>query len=59
VLAGEHDRLVAVQCSKAVAKRWGVALQLHPSAGHDLTLDDGRWVAAAVRQWRETRQMPT
>ena len=63
VLAGEHDRLVAAQCSKEIAKRWGTALQLHPSAGHDLTLDDGPWVAAAVRLWRESpqrdrRQMP-
>ena len=57
VLAGEHDRLVAAQCSKEIAKRWGTALQLHPSAGHDLTLDDGPWVAAAVRHWRESRQM--
>jgi pimeloyl-ACP methyl ester carboxylesterase len=64
VLAGEHDRLVAAQCSKEIAKRWGTALQLHPSAGHDLSLDDGPWVAAAVRRWRESpqgasRQMPT
>ena len=63
VLAGEHDRLVAAQCSKEIAKRWGTALQLHPSAGHDLTLDDGPWVAAAVRHWRQrprrdSRQMP-
>ena len=57
VLAGEHDRLVAAQCSKEIAKRWGTGLQLHPSAGHDLTLDDGPWVAAAVRHWRESRQM--
>jgi pimeloyl-ACP methyl ester carboxylesterase len=63
VLAGANDRLVAAQCSKEIAKRWGTALQLHPSAGHDLTLDDGPWVAAAVRHWRENlqregRQMP-
>jgi pimeloyl-ACP methyl ester carboxylesterase len=56
VLAGEHDRLVAAQCSKEIARRWGTALQLHPSAGHDLTLDDGPWVAAAVRHWREGLQ---
>jgi pimeloyl-ACP methyl ester carboxylesterase len=68
VLAGEHDRLVLAQCSQEIAKRWGFALQLHPSAGHDLTLDDGPWVAAAVRNWwrspqkenleRESRQLP-
>jgi pimeloyl-ACP methyl ester carboxylesterase len=56
VLAGAHDRLVAVQCSKELAQRWCTALQLHPSAGHDLTLDDGPWVADAVLRWRDNRQ---
>jgi pimeloyl-ACP methyl ester carboxylesterase len=51
VLASQHDQLVAVACSQEIAKRWGVPLHVHPSAGHDLTLDDGPWVAAQVRQW--------
>jgi pimeloyl-ACP methyl ester carboxylesterase len=59
LLAAEHDRLVSATCSKEIAKRWRTALQLHPSAGHDLTLDDGPWVAAAVRRWRENRQAAT
>ena len=56
VLAGAHDRLVSVRCSEELAKRWGTALYLHPSAGHDLTLDDGPWVADAVQRWRDSRQ---
>jgi pimeloyl-ACP methyl ester carboxylesterase len=55
VLGSEHDQLVSVQCSKALANQWGTALQLHPSAGHDLSLDDGPWVAAAVRHWQNSR----
>jgi hypothetical protein len=31
---------------------------LHPSAGHDLPLDDGPWVAAQVRDWL-TGNLPT
>lgn len=58
VLAGQCDQLVSVQCAMEIAKRWNTALQLHPSAGHDLTLDDGPWVAASVQQWRANRQMP-
>jgi pimeloyl-ACP methyl ester carboxylesterase len=53
VLAGEHDRLVAVQCSKVLSQQWRTALQLHPTAGHDLSLDAGPWVAATIRQWRD------
>jgi hypothetical protein len=25
---------------------------LHPTAGHDLPLDDGLWVASQVQAWR-------
>jgi pimeloyl-ACP methyl ester carboxylesterase len=51
VLASQQDRLVAVQCSEALAKHWQCALHVHASAGHDLPLDDGPWVARQVQQW--------
>lgn len=51
VLASEQDHLVAVACSKALSKHWDCELRLHPSAGHDLTLDDGPWVATQVQAW--------
>lgn len=52
VLASEQDRLVSVQCSKTLARNGQCSLRLHATAGHDLTLDDGPWVAAQVRKWR-------
>ena len=51
LLASERDQLVAVDCSRAIAARWNVPLRVHPSAGHDLTLDDGPWVAMQVLYW--------
>jgi len=51
LLAGEYDQLVNVKCSQTLAQRWGSAISLHPSAGHDLPLDDGIWVAQQVRDW--------
>jgi len=51
LLAGLQDRLVSVQCSFTLAKRWGCAIRSHDSAGHDLPLDDGAWVTEQVRQW--------
>lgn len=58
LLASEHDQLVSVNCSKTVARVWRTPLRLHPSAGHDLPLDDGPWVAAQVRDWL-TGNLPT
>ncbi len=51
VLASSADRLVDARCSQRLAERWGAPCVLHPSAGHDLPLDDGAWVAAQVARW--------
>jgi pimeloyl-ACP methyl ester carboxylesterase len=59
VLGGSCDRLVDVRCAVALAKNWGLQLRLHPTAGHDLTLDDGPWVAAEVRRWRASSRPET
>jgi pimeloyl-ACP methyl ester carboxylesterase len=50
-LASEHDNLVSVECSKSMARHWQCVLQVHPSAGHDLPLDDGSWVIQQVQKW--------
>lgn len=51
VLASTNDRLVSVECSRALARQWQCLLRLHPTAGHDLPLDDGPWVAAQVLEF--------
>jgi pimeloyl-ACP methyl ester carboxylesterase len=51
LLAGQQDQLVNVKCSLKLAQRWGCAIRLHPTAGHDLPLDDGIWVARQVEDW--------
>jgi pimeloyl-ACP methyl ester carboxylesterase len=51
LLAGQQDQLVNVKCSIAIARHWGCTIRLHPTAGHDLTLDDGVWVAQKVEEW--------
>ncbi len=52
VLASALDHLVSVECSKALVRAWHCTLSLHPSAGHDLPLDDGQWVIAKVLEWQ-------
>lgn len=51
ILGSEHDALVDPACSQQIAAQWNVPLGLHPSAGHDLPLDDGVWVTRQVAQW--------
>lgn len=58
VLASDGDRLVDTRCSRFLARRWNAALAIHPSAGHDIALDDGAWVAAQVRRWLGTGVSP-
>ncbi len=51
VLTSAQDHLVSPECSIALARRWQCELQVHPTAGHDLPLDDGAWVAQRVQTW--------
>ena len=51
VLASAGDQLVDHRCSANLARAWQAELHTHPTAGHDLPLDDGAWVAQAVAKW--------
>jgi pimeloyl-ACP methyl ester carboxylesterase len=55
LLAGMRDQLVNVKCSLTLAERWHCSIKLHPTAGHDLPLDDGIWVAQQVKDWIATQ----
>jgi pimeloyl-ACP methyl ester carboxylesterase len=55
VLCGLGDQLVNPECSRAIAERWGGQLGVHPSGGHDLTLDEPEWVVQRVLAWRRAR----
>ena len=54
LLAGAGDRLVNPCCSQRLARAWNADFVQHLSAGHDLPLDDGAWVAQKVAAWLET-----
>ncbi|MES2049074.1 MAG: alpha/beta hydrolase [Pseudomonadota bacterium] len=51
LLAGLQDKLVNSACSITLAKKWSCSIKTHPAAGHDLPLDDGAWVAQAIKEW--------
>ncbi len=48
VLASTQDRMVRVECSRALARYLGAPLAEHPTAGHDLTTDAPDWVLQQV-----------
>lgn len=50
-LVGACDALVSPECSRQLARAWNIRLREHPSAGHDLPLDDGPWVIKQVAAW--------
>ena len=54
LLAGHQDRLVNAKCSITLAQRWHCAIRLHPTAGHDLPLDDGIWVSQRIKEWLDS-----
>ena len=51
LLNGLGDRLVSPVCSEAIHKKWNLELRRRIAAGHDLTLDDGAWVALQLKDW--------
>ncbi|HEY4066649.1 MAG TPA: alpha/beta hydrolase [Burkholderiaceae bacterium] len=54
ILSSRRDALVDPRCSQAIAAHWHCESAVNPAAGHDLTLDDGPWVAEQVARWLES-----
>lgn len=52
VVTCQEDRMVSHECSRAIAKTYDAELRIHPTAGHDVTLDDGPWVASIIAEWK-------
>jgi pimeloyl-[acyl-carrier protein] methyl ester esterase len=55
VLASKQDRMVSVRASEAIARQFKWPLQQHPTAGHDLPMDDPVWLANSIVQWLKNR----
>ncbi|NBX69244.1 MAG: alpha/beta hydrolase [Proteobacteria bacterium] len=51
LLNSRGDRLVDSSCSEAISKKWNWELQTHPTANHDLPLEDPDWVISKIRDW--------
>jgi len=51
VLVGARDALVDPRCSRRLVQQWRLPMAEHATAGHDLPLDDGPWVAHQAARW--------
>ncbi len=45
------DRLVDSSCSTAIHLKWDWELKTHPTANHDLPLEDPKWVLNQIADW--------
>lgn len=52
LLQGLGDQLVSPRCTQALLTHWRCAHAAHPTAGHDLPLDAGPWVAEQISRWQ-------
>lgn len=48
--ASKGDRMVDPGCSKRIAEHWQMPLLQHPWAGHDLSLDDPKWLIQQLKE---------
>ena len=51
LLAAARDALVDASCSSQLAAQWDAKIDIHPTAGHDLVLDDADWVLEKIGRW--------
>lgn len=45
------DKMVSWRCSQKISQMWNLPLEIHPNAGHDITLDAPEWVAERIQTW--------
>lgn len=51
ILASTRDRMVSVECSRTIARRWKLPIKEHSTGGHDLTVDDPAWVVSKIKEF--------
>lgn len=51
VLASRADRMVSYECSKFIAQKYNAEIKIHPTAGHDIAVDDSNWIVNQIAEW--------
>jgi alpha-beta hydrolase superfamily lysophospholipase len=50
-LGSDADRMVHPSCTQELAERFAAPHEMHPTAGHEIPLDDPDWVATTIRAY--------
>ncbi len=48
ILASRGDRMVDVECSRRLSRKWNSVLVEHATAGHDISVDDPSWIVDQI-----------
>jgi pimeloyl-ACP methyl ester carboxylesterase len=56
IVTSLKDRLVDYRCSLSLHQAWQSEIRIHPSAGHDLPMDNPVWLTATIAQWLPDNQ---
>lgn len=51
LIASKKDRLCHYSCTTSLSQKWQVPLKLHQSAGHDLPMDDPKWLIEKIEEF--------
>lgn len=51
VLTSRADRMVSFEGSEEIAKKYNANIQIHPTAGHDISIDDPQWIIDKMSDW--------
>jgi homoserine acetyltransferase len=54
VLCSRHDQLVEHLCSRRIAEHFNYPLNIHPSSGHDIFIDDPEWIVKQISNFTDT-----
>lgn len=52
-ISAAADIFVAPKCTERLARKYGAPHEQHPTAGHDLSMDDAEWLAERIRTFSE------
>lgn len=55
ILSSAADNLVNPRCSQRLHQHYGLPINIHPWAGHDLSTDDPAWVAARLSEFCQSK----
>lgn len=50
LLSSLGDKMVSPECSRNIEKEWKIKAHWHPSAGHEIPLEEPEWVCEQIRR---------